>query len=473
MTLEETKNRIDFFKAELDTLRPISAEQEKRIMDKFRLDWNYHSNHIEGNSLSYGETKALLLFGITAHGKPLKDHIEIGGHNEAVNYILEVVRQERPLTENFIRELHEMILKEPYQVDAITPNGEPTRRWISIGKYKTAPNHVITKTGETFRFASPEETPAMMQELMEWYNVHRVSTETYPFWLAAMFHYKFIRIHPFDDGNGRLSRILMNFILMQSGYPPVIIKTEDKENYFSKLQLADADDLESFVIYIGEQLIRSIELMVKGARGENIEDPDDLDKKILMLQKKLEGNEHVLTSKKSKEMVLIACEEIVIPFIQTLFLKFNKFDNLFLNNDITARIREALFQSYVTKSVHFDQLYQATKSLIEKRETFENLTYTKQFIEFKHAKNSFSVEVSIYVEFNEYDFIIYYSIGEEGSTTTLPLSMSIKLNDSDFEIAKQLYKSYYRNKYIPIDWNMIVSNIGNSLLEYIESKSEL
>ena len=122
-------------KSDLDTLRPLSKEDELRIMQKFRLDWNYHSNHIEGNSLTYGETKALILFGITAQGKPLKDHFEMSGHDEAVKWILDIIKEERPLTENFIRELHKLILKEPYEVDAITPDGnlslihisEPTR----------------------------------------------------------------------------------------------------------------------------------------------------------------------------------------------------------------------------------------------------------------------------------------------------------------------------------------------------------
>src|SRR5690606_29582399 len=135
-------------------------EDESRIMQKFRLDWNYHSNKLEGNSLTYGETKALLLFGITAQGKPLKDHFEITGHNEAINWVLEILKGDYPLTEHFIRELHKLILKEPYQVDAVSPEGLPTKRWITIGQYKTTPNHVKTKTGEIFYFATPEETPA-------------------------------------------------------------------------------------------------------------------------------------------------------------------------------------------------------------------------------------------------------------------------------------------------------------------------
>ncbi|MBD0256814.1 MAG: Fic family protein, partial [Cytophagales bacterium] len=151
MTLADLNGRITALRNQLDALRPLNPEQERRIMDKFRLDWNYHSNHLEGNQLTYGETKALLLFNITAQGKPLKDHLEIKGHNEAILWIEEVVRQQRPLTENFLRELHKLLLGTPYQVDAITPDGQPTQRWVQVGQYKSTPNHVKTVTGEIFR----------------------------------------------------------------------------------------------------------------------------------------------------------------------------------------------------------------------------------------------------------------------------------------------------------------------------------
>lgn len=218
--------KAESLKEVLDDLRPLSKEQEAIIMHKFRLDWNYNSNNLEGNSLSYGETKALLLHGITAQGKPLKDHFEITGHNEAIKWVEDLVRGEHPLTENFIRELHTLLLKSPYEVKAITSDGQPTTRRIAIGQYKTAPNHVRTKTGEIFRFATPEETPAKMHDLIQWYRDRSEEPDVNPILLAAEFHYRFIRIHPFDDGNGRTARILMNFILMKFGYPPAIIKTE-------------------------------------------------------------------------------------------------------------------------------------------------------------------------------------------------------------------------------------------------------
>lgn len=286
----------------LDSLRPIDPEREQIIMQKFRLDWNYHSNHIEGNSLSYGETKALVLFGITGSAKPLKDYLEVEGHNAAIDWVLDVIKDKNELTENFIRELHTLLLKPTFK-EAITPDGKATTRRIEVGQYKKQPNHVITKTGETFRFATPEETPAKMHDLIEWYREQRKSGTLNPILLAAEFHYKFVRIHPFDDGNGRMSRILMNFILMQYSYPPVIIKTENKEGYYIALQQADAGIITPFIEYIAENLNNSLDIMIAGANGESIEESDDIDKEMLLLEQEINNTNKKIEKYRSEEAI--------------------------------------------------------------------------------------------------------------------------------------------------------------------------
>ena len=318
-------------KQQLDALRPIDPEQEKKVMQKFRLDWNYHSNNLEGNSLTYGETKALLFFGVTAHGKPLKDHFEVTGHNEAINMVIDVVNGDYPLNQNFIRELHTLLLKKPYQVDAQTPDAQPTKKWVKVGEYKSSPNHVKTKTGEMFYFATPEETPSKMADLIDWYNERIEAADLNPILLAAEFHYKFIRIHPFDDGNGRTARILMNFILMKFGYPPVIIKTEDKENYFAALRLADVGEIEAFVNYIAINLVRSLEIMLAGALGESIEEPDDIDKEIALLEKRLNGFGDKIEKEKSYDTIVDIFDKSVVKLAGSIELKLEKFQNYYTN----------------------------------------------------------------------------------------------------------------------------------------------
>jgi len=313
-------------KKELDALRPIKKEDELRILQKFRLDWNYHSNHLEGNSLTYGETKALILFGITAQGKPLKDHFEVTGHNEAIEWVIDIVKQGRPLTEKFIREFHKLILKESYKTKAITPGGQPTKKKVKIGEYKSTPNHVETKTGEIFRFATPEETPALMDDLLKWYRKQLENKEVNPILLATQFHYKFIRIHPFDDGNGRLARILMNFILMQFSYPPVIIKTQDKENYFAALRQADAGIFEPFLEYITKNLIHSLEIMIKGAKGGSVEEPDDIDKEVALLEQRLKTISNLA---KNREILLKFYDHSVVPLTNKFIEKCKLFDKFY------------------------------------------------------------------------------------------------------------------------------------------------
>ena len=332
----EIKKALEL-KQELDTLRPINTEQEQRIMQKFRLDWNYHSNHLEGNSLTYGETKALLLFGVTAQGKPLKDTLEITGHNEALNWVIDVVKKNYPLTENFIRELHSLLLKDSYK-GSLNEEGKIVSRRISAGKYKSNPNHVLTATGEMFYFATPEETPAKMYDLLNWYKEKTEEKDVNPIFIAAEFHYKFIRIHPFDDGNGRTARILMNFILMQFGFPPVIIKTQDKENYFAVLRLADAGNLEAFVTYIAENLNVSLEIMIAGAKGENIEEEDDLDKEIALLEQRLSGfgerAKRLKNNKDLKDLLTIDIKEI----IDNLKTKTIKLSKMYIENSIEVNV---------------------------------------------------------------------------------------------------------------------------------------
>jgi len=214
MALNELLARVDTLRDQVDALRPLDRDQEARLVQKLNLEWNYHSNAIEGNTLTLGETRAFLLYGITAQGKPFRDYLDIKGHNDAIRYLEDLVRGGEVLTEAVIRELHRILMVEAYDVDAITPDGRPTRRRIAVGQYKTAPNHVRTTTGETHFYATPQETPALMGELLAWYRREAKVGELHPLVLAATFHYRFVAIHPFDDGNGRMARLLTNLILM-------------------------------------------------------------------------------------------------------------------------------------------------------------------------------------------------------------------------------------------------------------------
>lgn len=406
--MEEIANALEL-KNELDNLRPIDKEKEAIIMQKFRLDWNYHSNHLEGNSLTYGETKALILFGITAQGKPLKDTLEITGHNEAINWVIDLVKQERPLTENFIRELHSLLLQDSYK-ESKNAEGVVVPRKISAGKYKTTTNHVETVTGEIFYFATPEETPAKMHDLLNWYNEKVKEENVNPILLAAQFHYRFIRIHPFDDGNGRTARILMNFILMQFGFPPVIIKTEDKTNYFAALQMADAGNIEAFVNYIAQNLVRSLQIMIAGAKGESIEEDDDLDKEIALLEQRLSG-----AYKKSENSNILLSKSIfdLLEFFQKKMSKFNNFYKLdkfllFIDNTqielekelFLKNLNDAYFNEDSISNIQFNYIFSGFK-----KDMYNDVFYSS-INKIIFEKNSYSIHI------NQGEFIFEKSMNE-------------------------------------------------------------
>ena len=262
---------IDRLKGELDKLRPLPADVVGRIEQKLRLESNYHSNAIEGNSLTLGETRSLILHGLTAHGKPMRDHLDIEGHDEAVKAIEDAVKRNEALNEVFIRNLHKVLLKEPYENDAITPDGQLTRRLISIGDYKTQPNNVLTSTGEIYYFTPPEQVKPAISDLIDWYRKYENEGE-HPIAIAATFHYRFVRIHPFDDGNGRMARLLMNMILIKHGYKVAIVPIQERNQYINSLEQADkSEDLAEFIAYIAQCCGYALNLHLKAARGEDRE----------------------------------------------------------------------------------------------------------------------------------------------------------------------------------------------------------
>jgi Fic family protein len=156
MQANELIAQADALKAEIDKLRPLKPEVERRIMQKFRLDWNYHSNAIEGNSLTLGETRAFLLEGLTANGKPMKDHLDIKGHNDLITFLELFIQRKEILTEAAIREMHKILLKEPYENDAVTTDGQIVKKKVQLGLYKTEPNFVRMKSGEIHHYICPK-----------------------------------------------------------------------------------------------------------------------------------------------------------------------------------------------------------------------------------------------------------------------------------------------------------------------------
>jgi Fic family protein len=273
-------NTIAKLHKEWQSLQPLKPEIQHRMDQQFMFDFNYNSNHLEGNTLTYGQTKLLLLFGRTEGEALFRDYEEMKAHNVGLEMMKREARdKERPLSESFIRELNSTILAGDFYK---TSNDGEYRYKIHTGVYKTRPNSVITPSGELFDYASPEETPSMMTDLVSWYRDEEQKGELSIVALAALFHFRYIRIHPFEDGNGRIARLLVNYILYRHGYPMIVIPTTDRKNYLTILGQCDknvgtepylganatVEQAKPLVDYIAAFVEKKIVKLIQFAKGE-------------------------------------------------------------------------------------------------------------------------------------------------------------------------------------------------------------
>lgn len=324
------------------SLQPLSAENQKRLNTKFMLEFNYNSNHIEGNTLTYGQTISLLIHGKVEGSAPMHDYEEMKAHQAALEMIkVEAATGERPLTEMFIRQVHKIMLRTDY-----IPEGK--NYTVHAGIYKTRPNSVQTPTGEIFEYASPEETSALMMDLIDWYNNTEKEAKMSPLEMAALFHYRYIRIHPFEDGNGRIARLLVNYILAKHGYPMIVVHDSNRNGYLGALGQCDAEtglvpavgahakleQITPLVNYLEQCLERALIISIKAAKGESIEDEDDMQKRLAILARNAQAKRGNI-KRRSNQYVAEIINDFIIPFQEELKTQFAIFSQFYNNIDIS------------------------------------------------------------------------------------------------------------------------------------------
>jgi Fic family protein len=218
--MDTLQHQIAAKKAQLDQLRAQSPHALDNLEHVHDLELTYTSNAIEGNTLDAAETTLVIEQGITIGGKPLKDHLEAIDHHEAIAYVRDLAQQATPLTEADVRTLHSLVVK---------------RSAPDIGgRYADQGRYVLTDTGR-HSFPSPAEVPALMGDFAAWLRGAPTTPET-----AFAAHRRLVDIHPFNDGNGRTARLLMNLVLIRGGYPPVAVRPEDRPAYTRALQEGQA-----------------------------------------------------------------------------------------------------------------------------------------------------------------------------------------------------------------------------------------
>jgi Fic family protein len=413
MQANELIAQADALKAEIDKLRPLKPEVERRIMQKFRLDWNYHSNAIEGNSLTLGETRAFLLEGLTANGKPMKDHLDIKGHDDLITFLELFIQRKEILTEAAIREMHKILLKEPYETDAVTPDGRIVKKKVQLGAYKTEPNFVRMKSGEIHHYILPEDVPAKMASLVEWHRQQDAKNDLHPLLHAALFHHQFASIHPFDDGNGRMARILMNLILMRAGFPPIVIKLQNRDPYIAALRRADAGENEAIVSFIGENLIDAETLYLRGAKGEPIEDFDDIDKKIALLKQELSNIAEPLELNAQIQAEFLS--HSIKPCFNRLVRKLNQFDDLYSKNSFSAVVTLWVNPQLTSQTNWQIQPPETKNDILERLDArlklqgalFSRTQFSFNWNGFKRAgTNTFSDDCTLMFSFQKYQYSV-------------------------------------------------------------------
>ena len=235
--------RIDALRDELNTRRPLTSGELKRLQDEFIVEFTYNSNAIEGNILTLKET-AMVLEGITIDQKPLKDHLEAVGHRDAFFYVQRIIDDRVSFTEKLIKNIHSLVLMD-------RPEDKGTYRRIPVrimGAYHEPPQ--------------PYLVPIQMEQLLlefETYKLHPIES-------IALFHLKFEGIHPFVDGNGRTGRLNINLSLMQNGYPPINVKFTDRKKYYECFDSYHKDGNSEPMIqliagYVEEKLKQYLEML--------------------------------------------------------------------------------------------------------------------------------------------------------------------------------------------------------------------
>lgn len=241
----ELKIKLQMVEAEkvaLDERRPLPSHTVASLRDKLMLEWTYHSNAIEGNTLTLRETK-VVLEGITVGGKSLREHFEATNHRDAILYVEEIVAKQEALSEWQLKNIHSLVLKAIDNEEA--------------GRYRRE-NVVIAGASTT-----PPDFLHLGEEMKQFIAWHDNAAQMHPIERAAELHTRFVKIHPFVDGNGRTGRLLLNFELMKAGYPPAVIRKEERLAYYDGLDEAClSGNYDSITNLVADAVQRSLDAYI-------------------------------------------------------------------------------------------------------------------------------------------------------------------------------------------------------------------
>lgn len=237
LIMSTTLERIDQFKQTLAAKKPLTISEVQQLKEYYRIGLTYTSNALEGNSLTETETKVVIEDGLTVSGKPLRDHLEALGHSSAYDHLLTLVGQSN-FNEDDLLKLHRLFYQ---RIDS-----------VHAGVYR---QERIFVTGTDFKFPDPSEVPGLMKEFFD--QLAEQQKQLHPVEYAAWVHIRFVTIHPFIDGNGRLARLLMNLVLLQHGYIISIIPPILRFEYIQLVRAGNFGKIEPFYEFIAQRVLES------------------------------------------------------------------------------------------------------------------------------------------------------------------------------------------------------------------------
>jgi Fic family protein len=264
-------SRLQEKKARLEALRPLPAAAVQRLNEYLAIEWTYHSNAIEGNSLTLRETQLILEQGITIGGKSLREHFEVINHREAITMVESLAKKDEPVTPATVRQLHALVMARIDDENA--------------GHYRQLPVRIA---GSAHEPPPAWEVPARMSDWADWLADEENRLE--PVNLAGIAHHRLVSIHPFLDGNGRTARLVMNLVLLRAGYPPAIIARANRTQYYRSLALADRGKDTPLANLVARAVERSLTLYLEAVIPQR--EPPKADDEWLALREAAEGSSY-------------------------------------------------------------------------------------------------------------------------------------------------------------------------------------
>ncbi len=408
MQIIATQSQLIQLKQQLDALLPIAASQAQTINQKLWIEWCYAVNYKTAKSLTHGETKMLILHDITAQGKSLQHHFDVKNFFRAVNKLAEYAHDARFFDVLFIKEMHLIACQNEEKI-------------------------------------SPEAENAL-SELVLWYKDALITETTDTVDLAITVHQRFLNVSPFSQGNYRVAQLLLNFLLMREGYPPLIVRPQDREAYTYALQEAEKDNKNYLYLLLQQRLCDSLKLNIKGAQGFSVERVTNVDEEVNLFKQMLDQKTPSTITRVTADIAEQHITASISPLVRLFIDKIKPFDEMYAERKIEMRLQFGDFVSthYLNSAKEFEKII-----LEHIEDGVGSIMIEYRLVVFKHNKKQVvNHNTTLFVIFQRFDYQVY-SPGIEPAFA----------------------KRYYETLSEP-EMSEITTNIAKKLLESVKDSME-